>query len=519
MAFLPAAGLVMILVGVASYYATRSLHGLSAFSSANVALGVLLVLVGAVAQARRFRGFSGTESRRVVLRWTALVLGALALMVGVDVWARAVTARIDLTVDRMYTLSEQTVALCREIESKPGAPVELVFFEDALLAKDVKLLVDAYADSCHAVEIRDARRREPPEAARDIYTTTATTVIACRGDVCDPVGYPSERNITSALSRLTREHAIRVYFTIGHGEIDLASEADTGYSGIASLLRDQGFEPQAFVGPSSSEVPSDADLVVVAAPERDLMPEELAVLDRYLERGGRMLVLADAGQHSNFYSEFLPRWGFSLDDAVVLDRASSPLLRDPKPVNLLVHLFAPYNPVTRNLSQRTMVLLPRTRPVELGRKPAPDDKLDRAAFASPRAWLSHDVARALAGSEDSPPEGAEPAEISIVATGRYPRGGHDEDTAKSEARIVVVGNRDFASNRLLDALYNRDLLLNAVRWLGNDEHHIALSDKGWTPNQDPLTLQQTVAYFYFLAFALPESLLLLGIFAWWRQRA
>jgi gliding motility-associatede transport system auxiliary component len=334
--------------------------------------------------------------------------------------------------------------------------------------------------------------------------------------VCDPVGYPSERNITSALLRLSRERAVRVYFTVGHGEIDLASEADVGYAGVAALLRNQGFEPQALVGPAASEVPADADLVVVGAPERDFLPEELAVLERYLAGGGRLLVLADAGQHSNVYSELLPRWGFELDDAVVLDQAASPLLKDPTPVNLLVHLFAPYNPVTRNLSQRTMLLLPRARPVALGRKPGEDDRLDRTAFASQRAWLSHDLSRALAGSETSPPDGASGQEISLVATGRYPRGG---ESAAREARIVVVGDREFASNRLLEALYNRDLLLNAVRWLASDEQAIALTDKGWTPNQDPLTLQQTVAYFYFLAFALPESLLLLGIFAWWRQRA
>ena len=518
MTFLPAAGLVMILVGVASYYATRSLHGMSAFSGGNVAIGLVLLVIGAAAQARRFRGFSGTESRRVVLRWVALLVGALACVVGLDVWAHAVTARIDLTVDRQYSLSDESVMLCRELEKKGGPPVELVFFEDALLAKDVRLLVDAYGDACPGVQVRDASRREPPQAARDIYTTTATTVIACRADVCDAVGYPSERNITNAIARFTRARAIRVYFTVGHGEIDLASESDTGYSGVAAMLRDQGFDPQAFVSPAASEVPADADLVVVAAPERDLMPQELAVLDRYLERGGRMLVLTEAGLRSNFYSEFLPRWGFALEDAVVLDRASSPLLQDPKPVNLLVHQFAPYNPVTRNLSPRTMLLLPRARPVELGKNPTPDAKLDRAALASPRSWLSHDVASALSGKDVSRPDSSEPHEISLVATGRYPRAGGGED-ASQEARIVVIGNREFVSNRLLEALYNRDLFLNAVRWLGNDEQRIALSDKGWTPNQDPLTLQQTVAYFYFLAFALPEGLLLMGIFSWWRLRA
>src|SRR5258705_8573487 len=336
MAFLPAAGLVMILVGVGSYYATRSLHGMSWFSVANLALGLALLLLGAVAQARRFRGFSGAQSRRMVLRWTALCLGAFGVVVALDVWARNLTARIDLTVDRMYTLSEQTLALCAELAEKKGDKVQIVFFEDALLARDVKLLTAAYGDACPAVEVEDASRRAPPEAARNIYTTNATTVIACRGDVCDPVGYPSERNITSALLRLARDRAIRVYFTVGHGEIDLASESDAGFSGVAGMLRDQGFEPQALVGAAASEVPADADVVVVAAPERDLLPEDVAVLEAYLAGGGRMLVLADAGQSSNFYSEFLPRHGFVLPPGIILDAASSPLRKDAKSVTALI---------------------------------------------------------------------------------------------------------------------------------------------------------------------------------------
>ena len=83
---------------------------------------------------------------------------------------------------------------------------------------------------------------------------------------------------------------------------------------------------------------------------------------------------------------------------------------------------------------------------------------------------------------------------------------------------MLIGDLDFASNRLLSALYNRDFILNAVLWLAGDDGHIAIRPKAWTPDQDPLTLQQTLAYFYFLAFALPEILMLLGIHAWYRQR-
>ncbi|MBM4336229.1 MAG: hypothetical protein FJ108_09975 [Deltaproteobacteria bacterium] len=520
MSLLPAAGLVMILVGVASHYATRSLQGFSAFPAANVALGIALVLVGAAARARAFRGFSGAASRRVALRALAIFAAGAIAAIGLGVASRSWTARLDLTVDRLYTLSDQTRSLCAELDRSGAVAIELVFFEDALLAKDARLLVAAYGAACPRVSIRDASRSEPPAGARALYTTTATTVIACRGGVCDPVGYPSERNITAALLRLSSERSPRVFFLIGHGEVDLASESDGGYSGLAALLRDQGFDVRALVGPAAAEGPAGADVLIAAAPERDLLPEEIALLDRWLESGGRMLVLAEPGLRSNLYSDLLLRWGFDLEDGVIVDAAASPLLENPSPLNLLVHLFAPYHPVSRTLSRRTMVLMPTTRPVALARKPQPDDRLERIAFATERARVDHDLTRALAGRSPARSDAAigEPA---VAAAGSYPRGGTGAagEASAAEARIVVIGDRDFASNRLIGALYNRDLLLNAARWLASDESRIALTDKAWTPNQDPLTLQQTVAYFYFLAFALPEALLLLGIYAWWRQRA
>ena len=118
-----------------------------------------------------------------------------------------------------------------------------------------------------------------------------------------------------------------------------------------------------------------------------------------------------------------------------------------------------------------------------------------------------------AGRHESVPDATElrGQEFPVAAAGRYPRDA-------GESRIVVIGDRDFASNRLLGALYNRDFLTNAVLWLAEDETRLAIRPKAWTPDQDPLTLQQTLAYFYFLAFALPEILLLLGINAWYRQR-
>ncbi len=252
-------------------------------------------------------------------------------------------------------------------------------------------------------------------------------------------------------------------------------------------------------------------MLVVAGPERDLLPAELAALERYLERGGRLLALLEPGMSTNL-ELLLNRWGFELPPGVLADQASSPLLEDPKPISLLLRSYNPFHPVTRKLSNRTMLLVPSARLVVPAHKPQPEDQIEGLVFTSRSAWLETDVAGALADRSIAPdPAEASGREFPVAAAGRYLRNG-------TEARIVAIGDRDFASNRLLAALYNRDFFLNAILWLAGDDEHIAIRPKAWTPHQDPLTLQQTLAYFYFLAFALPEILLLLGIHAWYRQR-
>lgn len=508
MRFMAAAGLVMLLSGLGSYYATSQL---SAFSIANLIAGPVALIVTGIIQSRRIRGFSGVHSRRVVLRWTAVCTAVLIAVVISNVLASGWSQRIDLTVERSFTLSDQSLDLCAEFASgtQDQRPL-LLLFEDAKLARDVRLLISAYESSCE-LDARELLRVEAPPEAQAVLSSFETTVVACWTGRCEPVGYPSEENISSALLRLVRSSSPTAYFLIGHGEANFASESDLGFSGFAASLRQEGIEIRVLIGPSVKEIPEDAELVVVANPERQLLQAELDALDRYLQRGGRMLVLLEPNSSSNI-QELLERWGFGLPAGVIADRITSPLLESPRPVSLLVNRFSTSHPVTRKMSRRTLLLMPTARAVIPARKPEPQDRLTGLVFSSPGSWLESDVSGAYQGRElrrDADEIGGR--EIPIAAAGRYPRTG-------GEARLVVLGDRDFASNRLVSSLYNRDLFMNAVLWLAEDEARIAIRPKLWTRDQDPLTLQQTVAYFYFMAFALPEILLLLGIRAWYQQK-
>ena len=513
MRFLAGAGFVMVLTGIAAYWSIGEgplFSRANLFAATNVAVGAALLATAAVLAIRSFRGFSGGQSRRVVLRWGAILAGVLGLVLLANAASMGSGARLDLTVSRQYTLSDQTHTLCAQLGRDGGsARAELLLIEDALLAKDVRLLVAAYEAACplDAREFNSAHA--PPEAAR-LLQSYDTTVVACRADHCEYVGHPSEQNITNALLRLVHDEPPRVYFGVGHGEADLASERDHGFTALTTVLRNEGLELRAFMGPAEAEVPDDASLLVLAAPERNLLPHELEALDRYLARGGRLLALLEPGQSSNLI-ELLESWGFGLPDAIVADLQSSPLLDGAVPTALVVNRFARSHAVTRKMTSRTMVLLPGVRPVSAAHKPEPDDSMGALAYSSDRSWAERDVQGALSGRSIRP-DGQERvgAELPLAAAGRFPRG-------EAEARIVVIGDRDFASNRWIGSLYNADLILNSILWLAEDERRLAIRPKAWTPDSQPLPLETTLSYFYSLAFALPEILLLLGIHAWYRQ--
>ena len=100
----------------------------------------------------------------------------------------------------------------------------------------------------------------------------------------------------------------------------------------------------------------------------------------------------------------------------------------------------------------------------------------------------------------------------LAAAGRYPRAG-------GEARIVVFGDADFASNRYLRSLYNLDLALNSLHWATERESGVTLRPKVRETVQFPVPLNDSVQAFYGVGLLLPELLLLAGALLWLRRRS
>ena len=94
-----------------------------------------------------------------------------------------------------------------------------------------------------------------------------------------------EAKITNALVKLTRQSAKKVYFLEGHGERPLKGETGDGKEGFsraAQALRNENYQVESLLLAQKGDVPEDANVVILAGPNRALPEEEHAALERYL---------------------------------------------------------------------------------------------------------------------------------------------------------------------------------------------------------------------------------------------
>ncbi|MCS5619723.1 MAG: hypothetical protein NZ808_07675, partial [Myxococcota bacterium] len=92
------------------------------------------------------------------------------------------------------------------------------------------------------------------------------------------------------------------------------------------------------------------------------------------------------------------------------------------------------------------------------------------------------------------------------------------DAERTAARLVVVGDSDFASNELIGNYQNRDLFVNAVNWLVDDTDQISIRPPISRASRFRMTGESFVRIQLLSLFVMPELIAITGVFAWWMRR-
>ena len=115
--------------------------------------------------------------------------------------------------------------------------------------------------------------------------------------------FPSEAEIGVTFKRFVMEMP-KVGFLTGHGEPSITGERKRDYLLFAGektfrhSLLNQGFDTEEVSISGNSDIPDYINILVVADMNTPLNPEEMTKLNKYIERGGNLLIAGGAGKQN-----------------------------------------------------------------------------------------------------------------------------------------------------------------------------------------------------------------------------
>ena len=289
---------------------------------------------------KKFKFTSSANGRvfRNGLYSTAILAAAIVLAVLVNLLVGAIPSKyteLDLSEAKMYTLSDSSRKLVQGMDQD----VTIYYLcetgsEDAILTK----LLDHYAEESSHLrwEQKDPALYPTFAAQYGASDAAAGSLIVVSGDdsvVLDAadlyeydysdyyttgsanVTFGGEKQITSAIYKLTAAEESHVYYTTNHGE-----QAPT--SSLTEALEAQNLDLQP-LDLLTSTIPDDCSLLIINAPASDFasdgLVDEISQLQAYLENGGKVLLTTSAFVDTPNLDAVMAQFGLAREPGLVVE--------------------------------------------------------------------------------------------------------------------------------------------------------------------------------------------------------
>ena len=452
------------------------------------------------------------------------IVVVVAIMVAGNYLANRYNKTFDATKNKLYSLSDQTEKILDNLESD----LKIFYFDRGSDFPPARASLVRYENASSRVSVEYIDPDSRPEMAQLMNVRTYGTVLIEVGGNREEANSTEEEAVTNAIIKVLKGEEKTACVVTGHGESDTTDTERDGFAGAQQAIQDANYETKVVSLQQETEVPSDCTLLIVAGPEADYLPPTIATLKRYVEGGGRALVLLDPDS-SPALAEMLAGWGVRVREETVIDLSPVGQFFGGGPLSPLVAEYQAH-PITDPM-RNTASLFPMARGVDAGDAVAGWNVQE--LFSTTEGSFATAELKVEDGELIRDPTGEREGPITLaVATthavtpdeGASDSGdgeeGDDEaeESDENEARVVVVGSSRFARNYALGRGGNHDLFLNMLNWLSSDEDLISIRPKD--PENTPLNISasQMTRLFLFSVLGLPLVIILFGVRVWWVRR-
>jgi len=446
---------------------------------------------------------------------TAAILLILVSAVVITLLSNRHYFRWDLTASGEHTLSDKTLQALKTIQE----PITAKAFvkEPSEEASSVKKLLSAYQYNLKAMSFELVDPDRNPGLTRQYDIRTLNTVILEGFGRSQTVKTPDEENLTNALVRLSKGQTEKVYWVMGHGERPFKSTAPESLATIHQNLSNQNYQFEE-LNLAQKEIPPDAALVVVAAPEKTLFPEEVTSLKRFLNKGGSLLLFLEPYQDGGL-KDFLREYGLVISSDMVVDKMSRVMGGD-----FLLPMIVTYgdHEITRNFRLLSFFSLARTVEVDKNVKKK-GLTLTNLAFTSAESWSEMDreaLNQGTARLDGEDRQGPLSLAVIVELSPQEAKGDEskEEDKITGEGKLVVFGDADFASNKFVTLAGNSELITNTMNYLVGRKDLITIPEKARPTDHLMLTRNQGLLLFWIPVVLIPLLVIVLGVVVWRKRR-
>lgn len=243
---------------------------------------------------------------------------------------------IDLTTDKIYSISESTVTKLGNLEK--DVTIQLINLRDYVYLLDftnkytqlnshisVERIDDLTAradimntynlESTDSLMVIKSEKRETTLSLYDLYTYDYTTYEQI--DI-------TEEAITNAIIEVTIEEKPKVYFLEGHNYYN-----DTYFQLVKQDITSEANEVASLNILTAGSVPEDCDCLVITTLKEDITEMERDQLINYSNRGGKILLLADAnilGIETPNFNQILELYGFSISNGILMEQDGNQMI-------------------------------------------------------------------------------------------------------------------------------------------------------------------------------------------------
>ena len=263
----------------------------------------------------------------------ALTVLVLALLIVVNILAGALPAnltKLDISSSKLYSITSNTKAVVNALEQDVTIYWIVQSGQEDAVIENLLSKYDSLSDFLHVekknpdvyptfaqqytdetvsnnslVVVSGEKYRYVPYS--DIYVTQGSQF-----SYSYSTSFDGEGAITSAIDYVVSTELPKLYLLEGHGESQLPES-------FQEQLEKENLETENLSLLTVDEVPEDAAALLLYAPSSDISQEEAQMLESYVQKGGKLLVLAGPvadGELTNLYGILEP-YGITAAQGIV----------------------------------------------------------------------------------------------------------------------------------------------------------------------------------------------------------